>query len=406
VSEQFFFGLDERKRPVYLDGKLARLNKVIPAATRAGKGVSVQMLAPQFAKAGDGVYIFDPKRDSKMSIVLASFCKRHNLPFQLVDLRYDAPPQINLFQGLNARQICMMFTAGFDLADTGQMDRVYRLEDRQAAAKTAALAVEANALALPDMVRTAAVDETITTNKVFWGFLNELAALPSVSAVSGFDFVSPFLDGGMVYVMGDPLDSVVKMAQRMLLVRVLMQIYQRPRFDGNMRHICVVLDEFKHLLSTPACDALGMIQDFSGHAMCLFQSMGDLSACPGIDEKVVRGAVLDNSKLKMVFQSQNDETAQWAAKETCMKTGFVRSADRAHDADRSPGQWREAEVPEIHPNTFKKMPPLTAALIVGGESKIVRVSPLGHLTDGFPPVYQGAVCAAPLATSPAEAGLI
>lgn len=403
---KFFFGLDIKQRPVYLDGKQARLNKVIPAATRAGKGVSVQMLVPQFVLAGDGTYIFDPKRDSYMPRALASFCERHGLPFQLLDLRYDAPPQINLLQGLNERQIGMMFDAGFDLADTGQMDRVYRLEDRQAAAKTAALAVKLNVRALPDLIRAAIAHEEISKTKVFWGFLNELAALPAISASQGFDLTSPFQKGGIVYVMGDPLDSVVKMAQRMLLVRVLMQIYQRPRFAKSLRPICVVLDEFKHLLSTPACEALGMMQDFGGHAMLLFQSLGDLAACPGINEKVVRGAVLDNSKLKLVFQSQNDETAQWASKETCTRTGYIESADKAHDAERSPGQWRGTEVPSIHPNTFKKLPPLTAALILGGESKIVRVSPLQHLTKDFPPIYSEAQSTPSLEETPAEARLI
>lgn len=403
---QFFFGLDERKRPVYLNEINARLNKVIPAATRAGKGVCVQMLVPQYAAAGDGVFIFDPKRDSKMPRALASYCQRHKLPFQLVDLRYDAPPQICLFDGLNARQISMMFSAGFDLADTGEMDRVYRLDDRVAAARTAELAVAKDARALPDMVRAALSDETIAEAKVFWGFLNELAALPSVSAVKGFDLMAPFDKGGMVYVMGDPLDPVVKMAQRMLLVRVLLQIYQRPRFDKEVRHICVVLDEFKHLLSVPAADALGMIQDFNGHAMLLFQSMGDLAACRGMDEKMVRGAVLDNCKLKMVFQSQNNDTAQWAALETCTQSVFIESTDKQQDADRSPGQWRGGESPSIHPNTFKKMPPLTAALIVGGESRIVRVSPLKHLTDGFPPVYADAESGTPLTAAPVEASLI
>jgi hypothetical protein len=405
-NDLFFFGLDEHQRPVYLNAQDARLNKVIPAATRAGKGVSVQMLAPQFASAGDGVFIFDPKRDSKMSRALASYCERHQLPFQLVDLRYDAPPQVCLFDGLDARQIGMMFAAGFDLADTGEMDRVYRLNDRDASVKTAELAVANNARALPDMVRAALADETIGEAKVFWGFLNELAALPSISAVKGFDLMSPFNDGGMVYVMGDPLDPVVKMAQRMLLVRVLMQIYQRTRFEKDLRHICVVLDEFKHLLSVPAADALGMIQDFGGHAMLLFQSMGDLSACRGMDEKMVRGAILDNCKLKLIFQSQNDETAQWAALETCTKPVFIESSEKEHNGERSPGQWRGTEAPTIHPNTFKKMPPLTAALILGGESKIVRVSPLKHLTDGYPPVFADADSGTPLTAGPAEASLI
>ncbi|MCA3018932.1 MAG: hypothetical protein ING62_09820 [Rhodocyclaceae bacterium] len=72
-KEQFFFGLDQRKRPIYLNGVQARYNKAIPAATRAGKGVTVQVLAPQYALAGDGVYIFDPKRDSKMPRALSHF---------------------------------------------------------------------------------------------------------------------------------------------------------------------------------------------------------------------------------------------------------------------------------------------------------------------------------------------
>lgn len=403
---KFFFGLDGRNRPVYLDSKQARLNKVIPAATRAGKGVCVQMLVPQFVLSGDGAYVFDPKRDSKMPRALASYCERHGLPFQLLDLRYDTPPQLTLLDGLSAREIVMVFSGGFDLADTGQMDRVYRLDDRQAASKVAEIAATKNIRALPDLVRASIGEKSITDAKVFWGFLNELASLPAISAAKGFDFASPFKNGGIVYVMGDPLDPVVKMAQRMLLVRALVHIYQRPRFSKAERHICLVLDEMRHLLSVPACEALGMIQDYSGHSMCLFQSLGDLASCPGLAEEVVRGAVLDNSKLKLVFQSQNDETAQWAAKETCVQSALVESSDKAHHAERSPGQWRTTEVPSIHPNAFKRMPPLTAALIVDGESKIVRVSPLKHLARDFPPVFAGAQAAESLAEKPAESNLI
>ena len=403
---KFFFGLDMKGQPIYLDGASARLNKAMPAATRAGKGVTVQMLVPQYALAGDGVFVFDPKRDSKMPRALASFCKRKGLPFQLIDLKYDAPVQVCLFEGLDERQISTLFSAGFDLADTGEMDRVYRLDDRQAAAKVAALAATHNTRALPDMVRLAAIDESITSAKVFWGFLTELAGLPAISAKSGFDLAAPFSKGGIVYVMGDPLDPVVKMAQKMLLVRVLLQIYQRPRFETEQRWINVVLDEFKHLLSVPACDALGMIQDFRGHATLLFQSFGDFAGVPGINETRVRGAVLDNCKLKMVFQAQNDETAQWASRETCSVPIFVGTADKAHSDERSPGQWRQSEVPAIHANTFKRLPPMTAALILGGESQLVKVSPLVHLTPEFPPIYTQAIVATPLHEQPAQAGLI
>jgi hypothetical protein len=406
VKGKVFFGKDVRGRPVYLDAAQARLNKAIPAATRAGKGVTVQMLAPQFALQGDGTYIFDPKRDSKMSRALASFCHRKGLPFQLIDLRGDAPPQVCLFEGLDARQMTMMFSAGFDLADSGEMDRVYRLGDRNAAAATAALAVKADTRALPEMLKTASVDENITQAKVFWGFLTELAGLPSISAKQGFDLTAPFTKGGIVYIMGDPLDPIVKMAQKMLLVRVLMQIYQRPRFESAPRWIGVVLDEFKHLLSIPACDALGMIQDFQGHATLLFQSFGDFAGVPGVDEKRVRGAVLDNCKLKMIFQAQNDETAQWAASETCTTTNYISSSDKAHDEDRSPGHWREGEVPSIHPNTFKRLPPLTAALIVGGDARLLRVAPLQHLTKEFPPLFKGVSSTSLALGIPVEAGLI
>lgn len=403
---EFFFGLDPLGKPIYLDGSLARLNKVIPAATRAGKGVCVQMLTPQFALAGDGVFIWDPKRDSKMPRALASFCEKEKIPFQVIDLRYDAPPQICLFENLNERQIFMMMSAGFDLADSGEMDRVYRLEDRQAALATAELAISSNTRALPDLARIALTQKSIASAKVFSGFLSELAKLPSISAKNGFDMESPFKNGGMVYVMGDPLDPVVKMAQKMLLVRVLMQIYQRPHLDTSNRHICIVLDEGKHILTPPACDALGMMQDYKGHAMILFQSMGDLASIPGVDEKTARGAILDNCKLKMVFQSQNHETATWASEETCTEKIYSQSSDKSHDADRSPGNWQEGEAHAIHTNVFKTMPPLTAALIVGGRSRIVHVSPLQQLMDGQPPLFKDATCSVSLAEQPVEANLI
>lgn len=405
-AQQFFFGLDPQGQPVYLDASLARLNKVIPAATRAGKGVCVQMLAPQFALAGDGVFIFDPKRDSKMPRALAKFCSKRRIQFQVIDLRHDAPPQICLLEGMNERQIFMMLCAGFDLADSGEMDRVYRLADRQAALATAKLAIENNIRSLPDLARIALQDKSISGAKVFSGFLTELACLPSISALSGFDMESPFREGGMVYIMGDPLDPVVKMAQKMLLVRVLLQIYQRPHLVESNRHICLVLDEGKHILTPPACDALGMMQDYKGHAMILFQSMGDLAAIPGVDEKIARGAILDNCKMKLVFQSQNHETATWASEETCKEKIYSQSSDKTHDSDRSPGHWNEDEAHAIHTNVFKTMPPLTAALIVGGETKIVHVSPLQNLTDEIPPLYNRAICSVPLAVQPAETGLI
>ncbi len=405
-EERFFFGLDQRKRPIYLNGVQARYNKAVPAATRAGKGVTVQVLAPQYALAGDGVYIFDPKRDSKMPRALSHFCARRGLPFQLVDLRYDAAPQVCLFEGLSARQINTLFTAGFDLADTGGIDRVYRLEDREAAMKAANFADRNDLRALPALVRGVAGDDDITKARVFWGLLKELASLPPVGASKGFDLTAPFKDGGMVYVMGDPMDPVVKMAQRMVLVRVLLHIYERPRFDGPVRPICVVLDEFKHLLSEPACDALGMIQDFGGHAMLLFQSLGDLASCAGIPEKRVRGAVLDNCKAKFILQSQNDETAKWASAETCEKTEFLESTDKSHDDARSPGQWRQTVAPQVHPNAFKKMPPMTGALIVDGTATIATVSPLVGMTPELPPLFGDAEVAKSLDESPAEGTLI
>ncbi len=404
---QVFWGLDAKtSKPVYLTALQSRLNKVIPAATRSGKGVSVQMLAPQFAGQGDGVFVFDPKQDSKMPRALASFCERSGLPFQMIDLRHTAAAQICLFDGLDAELIKMMFAAGFDLADSGQMDRVYRLEDRQAAERLARLAVLHDARALPDMVRLAAQDESISQAKVFWGFLNELASLPAIGARSGFDLTAPFANGGMVYIMGDPMNPVVKMAMRMVLVRVLMQIYNRPRFDNQQRWIGVILDEFKHMLSVPACDALGMIQDFKGHATLLFQSFGDFSGVPGIDEKRVRGSVLDNSKLKLVFQSQNNDTAQWAAQETTTQQNYSSSSDKSHDRDRSPGQWREGEVPSIHPNMFKQLPPLTGALILEGRSRLLRVAPLKQLTKGFPEIYSGAISAPSIHEQPVGSNLI
>jgi hypothetical protein len=108
----------------------------------------------------------------------------------------------------------------------------------------------------------------------------------------------------------------------------------------------------------------------------------------------------------MILQSQNHETAEWASLETCTRYSFIESSDKEQGAERSPGQWRAMEVPSIHANVFKRMPPLTAALIVNGESKIVRISPLQTRTDDFPPLYYQATYCAPLVPGPIEASLI
>ena len=313
-SRGIFFGLDERKKPIYLpwaEWKLSHL--LLSGRTRVGKGVAAQILLSQAVQAGELVVILDPKPDDWMPHVFFKAAEHAELPYHFFNLTPSAQPQFNLLAGLNGEDAEGMLIGGFGLSEKGEAADFYRLADRKAA-REAAVWIQSHPGATPRDVWLANTEKWSEAAPAFNDYMRELAELPSVNAKVEFDMRHMLATGGCVYFAGDMMNPRVVRVQRMILIR-LMQV-AKNRTDRS-RTITVLADEFKVHISKPFMTGLGAAAGWGMHVVLAFQSLQDLADCPAdLDKDSVRGAVMENCGLQLSYRVKDPETAEWLSKST------------------------------------------------------------------------------------------
>ncbi len=192
------------------------------------------------------------------------------------------------------------------------------------------------------------------------------------------------------YIVGSCDNERVIKLQKMLLLR-LMQIVKGQDRSKVTRPVCVVLDEFKHVISPVALTTLGVVRDFNSHFLLAHQSLVDLRQCPGIDPAAVEGAVLDNTALKIIFRINDGEHAERLAKAAGRKRTYIDTSSKV-DLE-NPGNWRETHIPHLNPDLLTHLPvpsdrknqPATGVLIGAGLAKVFYVDHIAA-TEPMPAV--------------------
>lgn len=314
ISRGIFFGLDERKKPIYLPWAEWRLSHLLLSGrTRVGKGVAAQILLSQAVQAGELVVILDPKPDDWMPHIFLQATNQAKSPYHYFNLTPSSQPQFNLFAGLSAEDAEGMLIGGFGLSEKGEAADFYRLADRKAAREAAAW-IQAHPGATPRDVWLANTEIWSEAAPAYNDYMRELAELPAVNAKVEFDIRHMLATGGCVYFAGDMMNPRVVRVQRMILIR-LMQI-AKNRTDRS-RTITVLADEFKVHISKPFMVGLGAAAGWGMHVVLAFQSLQDLADCPAdLDKDSVRGAVMENCGLQFSYKVKDPDTAEWLSKST------------------------------------------------------------------------------------------
>lgn len=365
----------ESKKPKTLQMKqIRKMHIQIIGGTGTGKSVEAANILSQCGLAGDAVIVFDPKDDEYMARVLARQAEKQGKPFYLIDLRQSARPVVSLFEGAEAYQIEELLNVAFDSAPTGSEADFYRLDDREAAHALADLAEDAGVHALPDLLQLAE-DNRLDSVKKFYAELRELARLKAVTAAeSGIDFQKAIQDeGAYIYVIGSTTQLATKKATKTLLMRLIQIITTRQR--EGARPVALCLDELKHLLSAPALTALGTIRDRGCHLLLAHQSLGGLDDVAGIPPASVRGAVLDNTALKVVYRASDPQTAKYYSE----FSGSVKKSiysDRVDDRLNEGLSITEAEAALVDVNTLLALPSGAAVVYGDGPAELVKIEPL------------------------------
>ena len=333
-----FVGLDRRRRPIYCAWDVFDESHVLLCGrTRSGKGVAAQIIGAQSIRRGELFVVLDPKFDAWMPSVFMAEAKAAGQPYVFLDLRQSAPPQINPFDGADAEEIENLLLAAFSLAERGEAADYYRVGDRRAALECARLVVEMR----KKLGRTPTPAEIVSGEVAagwrdsaanFWGYMMEMAELPSANAERGLSLETMAESGGCLYVLGDMQNSRVVRMQRLFLLRLMQLAKKRAGAAEESRMIRVFADEFTVHISRPFLVSLAAS---AGWRMCVilaFQTIGDLADCPAdLTAEAVKAKVWENCALKLLYAVRDSDTAEWLAR----STGIIQVDDETRRVDRN-----------------------------------------------------------------------
>lgn len=387
-----FIGKTDRGSSIYVPwNKLRETHVQVMGTTGSGKGVLLSAIAYQCILAGEMLIWLDPKSDRYSPRLMQAAAKEAGRPFVILNLNSDQPAQMNLLAGAKQHEIADLFVAGFDLRGKGTDGDFHRGRDEDAAYEAAEIACGQDTPSIPALLRACINVDSITGQENFWRCLRKLARLPVFNTDAGIDLAAAINQGAVIYVIGSTDSESVKMAQKMLLVRVMQIIKQRDRTQSNPP-IAVILDEFKHILSPTALTGLGAVRDFNSHFLISHQSLGDLDSCPGISHAEAYGAVIDNTAIKIIYKIGDGDYAEKLAKMGGKRRTYTDSSAKTTDDEvAAVGSWREAQIYHINPDLITHLPmpsdrpgQASVGVIFGvGNAKLFHTGPI-IIEGGFP----------------------
>jgi len=376
-----FFGLDERKRPVYVSwDKWRRSHIEVVGTTGSGKGVAAGVLLTQAVANGEAVVVLDPKNDEFLPHVMYQAAQAAGVPYVFIDLLADNP-QWNPLQNKSAREIEELFGAGFSLGEKGTDADFYRLDDRRAA-RVLATILPIPRPTLTEAYRLLATQEPAIaeSGKKFAFDLEELSMIPATRTNVGVDLAQLIHAGAVIYVRGSMRNPSTLKLQRIFVLSVMQHIEARNR--ESARHVCLFMDEFKYLVSRPALEAMGAIRDKRAHVIIAHQSLGDLRDGPAdLDPESVVASVNENCAIKMAYSVKDLDTADWLAR----MSGQILVDDEIRQVKTNIGlaetrenhrSLRQAERSLINTNMLQALPERCAVLYGAGLAQFFFTAPI------------------------------
>ena len=316
-KNSLFLGLDDSSEPIFYNKDVwNETNVQIIGKMGSGKGVLATTVYIQCYKNYNDFNIwFDPKNDEWAYSVFKNHIK--NEEFFYIDLNRSAEAQFNIFDGINSVELNELFVAGFGLGRSGTNADFYRIGDRKACRELSNLCSENKKINidlimqnwnnLPQKIRDDA--------KNFYGQLEELSELKCIQTNGGINLAELIENdrGGMLYITGSLRDENVVMLQKMLLLRLTQLIEKRDR-TRKIKHINLMLDEVRYILSKNTIEMMGTIRDKKANITYSHQSLGDLvGTSQDLDPVSTKNVMLDNAGLRWIYKLDIKESADWAS---------------------------------------------------------------------------------------------
>ena len=375
--DQIFLGLDPEGTPVHVDQELWRQSHVdIVGMTGSGKGVLAGVLLTQAVRQGEAVIVVDPKNDEYAPRVMQRAAEEAGVPYHFLDLMADTP-QWNPFRDKTPDEIEELLVACFGLGERGTEADFYRLNDRRAAREFSWLHDGGSLPALLAMFRGEPSAKKATK---FIDDLEELAATPAATAEDGLDLAAAINAGAVIYVHGSLRHARILKLQKMFVLSIIQHCERRSREQA--RQVCLFLDEFRYLVSTPVLEALASIRDKRAHLVLAHQTISDLrNVSADMDPSQVVASVTENCGLKFTYRVSDPDTALWLARMSGNILVDEESRNLQTDAvlaerERENRSLRQSERHLVDINMLQSLPDRCAVHYGSGLARFVFTSPI------------------------------
>lgn len=348
------------KKPIYIPwSKVNQSHLQTLGATSSGKNIVMLLIAYQSILVGQNVVWFDPKNDFRSPKIILQASRLANKNCHFINLNPNQEPQFNLLSSCTEQEIQELFVAGFELSGKGSDGDFYRGKDEDASALSARIAITENVTSIPELIEKCSTVPEITEQENFWRMFKKLASLPAINTNKGLDIEQSILNGDVIYLIGSCDNERVKILQKMVLVRVMQIIKKRDRNNSTIP-ICVVLDEFKHIISPTALNALAVVRDFNSHFLLAHQSNGDLEESPSISKASAHGAVINNTALKVLFKIDDVDHAKAMSELAGEKPIYSENTNKliplSSKQNQSTGSWSQTKDYRIPHKVITSLP--------------------------------------------------
>jgi hypothetical protein len=317
AKNSLFLGLDDDSNPIHYDKNIwNETNVQIIGKMGSGKGVLATTVFIQCYKNFNDFNIwFDPKNDEWAYSVFKTHADDGD--FFYIDLNRSACPQFNIFDGINSVELNELFVAGFGLGRSGSNADFYRIGDRKACRELANQFNDGEQININTIMEkwTKLPSRIKDDAKNFYGQLEELSELKCIQTNGGINLAELIESEkrGMLYITGSLRDENVVMLQKMLLLRLTQLIEKRDR-THNIKHINIMLDEVRYLLSKNTLEMMGTIRDKKANIVYTHQSLGDLvGSSQDLEPNSTKIVMLDNVGLRWIYKLDIKESADWAS---------------------------------------------------------------------------------------------
>jgi hypothetical protein len=379
----------------YEDAKSS--NWQVVGGTGTGKGRLLQFIASQFIMNNSSCVFFDPKFDDFLPKILSQECERHNVPFLLIDLEYEKA-HLTLFKNDGFEIIEQSLSAGFMLEFQGNAQDFYKSLEQELVEELSIFIKNNRQLTLPEAIDLFLQNEICNDRDVkkLVIELKRLSRVTSINTLRGIDIQQAIENHTLIYIKCSTDSSRILLLQRILLALILQ--YCKYRRRSTSRHVVLILDEFKQLLSNIAIKALSTIRSMNANIIVAHQSVDDLKDCPAnMDSQSIVSAVTENCNIKVTYKVKAPETAQYFAEmsgerpveESLFDYQVTSSLTQVKKLSKT---TKETTSYYFEPNVFKALNKGEAVIFFEGLPQKFYTSPIKLKSSTIEPSVDGKYC--------------